>query len=107
VFGELRNTMKLAWMAALIHRENLLQKADCKLTILLDDVNLKLIDYAVPKSAAYRSVKSRNGYSTIVACGGVEFNPANALQNNVRLDNKIDTERARLIQTSGGEWWSP
>jgi hypothetical protein len=107
VFGELRNNMKLALAAALIRQENLLQKADCKLTILLDDVKLKLVDYPVPKSVAYRSVKSLNGYSTIVACGGVEFNPVGAVRNNVRLDNKIDSERARLIQMTGDEWWSP
>jgi hypothetical protein len=106
VFGELQNNMKFALVAALIHQEHLLQKAECKLTILLDETNLKLMDYPAPKSVAYRAVKSRNGYSTLVACGGVEINPTIPLRNNIRLDNKIDTERTRLIQMDGDEWWS-
>jgi len=111
VFGELRNNMKLALAAALIHQENLLQRANCRLTILLDETNLKLLDHPVPKMVEYRSVQSRNGFLTIVACGGVEINPLGGLRNNVRLDNRMDTERARLLQTAGvndggSEWWS-
>ena len=105
VFGELRNNMRFALAAALIRQENLLQKANCTLTILLDETKLKLVDYPEPKSVAFRSVRSQSGFSTIVACGGVEINPLDAVRNNVRLDNKIDAERARLIQTLGDEWW--
>ena len=105
VFGELRNNMRLALAAALIRQENLLQKANCTLTILLDETKLSLVDYPEPKSVAFRSVRSRSGFSTIVACGGVEINPLGAVRNNVRLDNRIDAERARLIQITGNEWW--
>ena len=107
VFGELRNNMQLALAAALIRQENLLQKSDCKLTILLDEKKLKMVDYPAPKSVAYRPVKSQNGYSTVVAFGGIEMNPLGALRNNVKLDNRIDSERGRLIQTVGNDWWSP
>ena len=107
VFGELRNNMKLALAAALIHQEKLLQKADCELTILLDEAKLKLVSHPVPKSVTYRSVKSQNGYSTIVACGGIEINPTGTLRNNLKLDNRIDSERTRLVQTTGNDWWSP
>lgn len=105
VFGELQNNMRLALVASLIRQENLLQKANCTLTILLDESKLRLVDYPEPKSVAFHSVKSRNGFSMIVACGGVEINPQKAVQNNVRLDNKIDAERTRLIPTLGDEWW--
>jgi len=107
VFGELRNNMKFALVAALIHQEKLLEKADCQLTILLDETKLKLVEQPEPKLVSYRSIKSQNGFSTIVACGGVEINPSGALKNNQRLDNKIDPERVRLIKTTGNEWWSP
>jgi len=106
VFGELRNNMKLAQVAALIHQENLLQRANCELTILLDETRLRLLEYPVPKFVEYRSVTTRNGFLTIVACGGIEINMQSALRNNVRLDNRIDTERARLVQLAGNEWWS-
>jgi hypothetical protein len=106
VFGELRNNMTFALAAALIHQENLLQKADCTLTILLDETRLKLMEHPVPKSVTNRSIKSQSGFSTIVACGSVEINPVGTVRNNVRLENRLDTERARLIQTTGDEWWS-
>ena len=106
VFGELRNNMKLALAAALIHQENLLRRGNCTLTILLDEANLRLLDHPVPKVAAYRSVQSRNGFLTIVACGGVEINPLGALRNHVRLDSRIDLERMRLLQTTRNEWWA-
>ena len=105
VFGDLRNNMRFALVAALLRQENLLQKANCTLTILLDETRLKLVDYPEPKSVSFRAVRSRNGFSMVVACGGVEVNPLNAVQNNVRLDNRIDAERARLIPTLGEEWW--
>jgi len=105
VFGELRNNMRFALVAALIRQENLLQKANCSLTILLDESKLKLVDYPEPKSVVFRSVRSRSGFSTIVACGGIEINPQGTVWNNLRLDNRIDAERARLIQAMGDEWW--
>ncbi|MDR0327039.1 MAG: DUF1598 domain-containing protein [Planctomycetaceae bacterium] len=108
VFGELRNNMKLALAAALIRQENLLQKANCSLTILLNEANLKLVEQPVPKMVTYCSVQSQNGYSTVVACGGVEINPSSAWRNNnLQLDHKIDSERKRLKETTGDEWWSP
>jgi hypothetical protein len=107
VFGELRNNMTFAMAAVLIHQENLLQKANCTLTILLDDAKLKLMEHPVPKSVANRSVKSQSGFSTIVACGSVEISPDGTVRNKVRLDNRLDAERTRLIQTTGSEWWSP
>ena len=106
VFGELRNNMRLALVAALIHQEDLLKKADCKWTILMDDTNLKLLDHPIPKLVDYHSVKSQNGYSTVVACGGIEINPLGTLRNTLRLDNKIDLERTRLILQTGNEWWA-
>ncbi|MCL2005507.1 MAG: DUF1598 domain-containing protein [Planctomycetaceae bacterium] len=103
VFGELRNTMTLALAAALIHQENLLHRSNCELSILLDESNLKLVEYPAPKWVPYGSVQSRNGFLTIVASGGIEINPHTALRNNVRLDSRIDSERARLIQFADGK----
>jgi hypothetical protein len=105
VFGELRNNMRLALAAALIRQENLLSKANCTLTILLDETKLKLVDYPEPKSVAFQSIRAQSGFSTIVACGGVEINPQDTVRNNVRLESRIDSERERLIQTLGDEWW--
>ena len=105
VFGELRNKMMLALVAALIHQENLLQRANCGLTILLDERNLRLLDHPVPMSVEYRAVQSRSGGMAIVVGGGIEISPASAVRTNLRLDNRIDTERTRLLQLTGTGWW--
>jgi len=105
VFGELRNNMTFALVAALIQQENLLQRVNCNLTILLDETRLRLIDHPVPRTVEYRAVTSRNGFLTIVASGGVEINPVVGLRNNVRLDSRIDADRSRLLQLTGNGWW--
>ena len=111
IFGELRNNMKIALTASLIHHENLFQRANCQLTILLDENKLPLMNYPVPEFVEFSSVQSRNGSQIIVAYGGIMINP---FGNNrigtepdvIRLDNTMDSQRTRLLQFDGDEWWS-
>ncbi|MDR0521155.1 MAG: DUF1598 domain-containing protein [Planctomycetaceae bacterium] len=107
VFGELVKDMEIAFVAAVIQQEKLLQKADCRLLILHDESKLKLIPYPQPKSVESKSVISKIGYSSVVACGGIEINPFGVLQTGLDLNEKMDAERKKLIQTKGKEWWSP
>ncbi|MGL4594998.1 MAG: DUF1598 domain-containing protein [Thermoguttaceae bacterium] len=105
VFGDLKNCMELAIAVALIHREDLLNKANCKVSCLADTSLLPLPQYPVPRQVPSQATISRNGRTNIVACGGVEINPFATLQQ-AKLDNKIDADRKSLVQTSGNSWWS-
>jgi hypothetical protein len=105
VFGDLKNCMEIAITVALIHRERLLEKANCKLTSFDDEKLLEPISYPVPKSVPSRAIISQNGQTTVVACGGVEVNPFITLQN-AQLNSKMDAERDKLVKTTGDAWWS-
>jgi hypothetical protein len=105
VFGDLRNCMELAITVALIRQEGLLEKANCKLNAFEDATLLKPVVYPVPKTVQSQATIAKNGRSFVVACGGVEVNPFNTLQN-AQLDSKIDTERNNLVKTTGNNWWS-
>jgi hypothetical protein len=102
IFGDLRNCMELAIAVALICQERLLEKANCKLNAFEDATLLKPVVYPVSKTVQSQVAIAKNG---LVACGGVEVNPFNTLQN-LQLDSKIDIERNNLVKTTGNNWWS-
>lgn len=105
VFGDLKNCMELAIAVALLHRENLLEKAGCKLPMFSERSPLKSESLPVPKYVPSQATVSRNGRSTIVACGGVEINPFLTV-DGAKLDSKMDPQHAQLSITEGKEWWS-
>ena len=49
IFRELRNCMDLSVVASLIEKENMADKADCRLTLLMDAKQLPIAEYNVPK----------------------------------------------------------
>ncbi|MDR1484411.1 MAG: DUF1598 domain-containing protein [Planctomycetaceae bacterium] len=101
VFGELRNCMGLAMVVALILREELLDKSGCSIRAIAEEPRMKTPSLPEPKFVAGKSVIAKN----VVACGGVEINPFNAIQA-AKLDNKIDNQREQLAKTTGDKWWS-
>jgi hypothetical protein len=101
VFGELRNCMSLAMVVALIIREDLLNKSGCSISAITDEPRMKTPQLPEPKFVAVKSIIGKN----VVACGGVEINPFNAIQS-AKLDNKIDKQREQLAKTTGNNWWS-
>ncbi|MDR3182786.1 MAG: DUF1598 domain-containing protein, partial [Planctomycetaceae bacterium] len=97
VFNVLKDNMHLALAAALIHQEQLLRKANCPLPMLSGsstaDRKLRSLNYPKPLSVPSRSAVTKNGYATVVVCGGIEINPVAALQKS-RLESKIDKDRS-------------
>lgn len=105
VFADLKNCMELAIAVALIQREGLLEKADCKVPTLAEHAMLKPVPLPAPRYVPSRASVFKNGRAVGVICGGVEINPFTTL-DNARLDNKIDKEHAALAKTVGNTWWS-
>ncbi len=105
VFGDLRNCMELAMAVALIQREGLLEKAGCKIPTMANVHLLTPPTLPIPKTVPSKALISRNGRSLIVACGGVEINPFEAI-HKAALDGKIDASRKELVETTGSTWWS-
>jgi len=77
VFGQLRNVMDISVVAALIHGENLLQRANCDIPILTGKKqDLALPSWNPPKSVDTQcSFVKRGREYLITASGGVEINP--------------------------------
>ena len=101
VFGDLKNCMDVAMVVALIHRENLLGKANCRLPAFSQSARLRLPTYPAPKTVAAKSIINRN----IVACGGVEINPFQKLED-CRLDSKLDALEQTLTVPTGETWYT-
>ncbi|MDR2170875.1 MAG: DUF1598 domain-containing protein [Planctomycetaceae bacterium] len=101
VFGELKNCMGLAMVVALILREDLINKSKCDIKTIMEEQRLKTPQLPEPKFVTVKSIIAKN----VVACGGVEINPFNTIQN-AKLDNKIDAIHGQLAKTIGNNWWS-
>jgi hypothetical protein len=109
IFRQLRNCMDLAVTAALIERENMADKADCRLTLLMDARQLPIAVYNVPKQVDSKAtfVKRSSSY-LISASGGVQFQPWAVIQNP-KEDPSTSAVRGEVLVTakkSTAWWWN-
>ena len=105
VFAELRNCIDLAVVSALILKENLSERAGCKLTALVDEKQLPVGEYAVPKhvdSAATAVKKGRNW--VIQASGGVMIQPWEIVQT-AQTSDKVAPVRSKAVGQRKTQWW--
>lgn len=105
VFGELRNCMDLAVVAALLTKENLPGQAGCDLAVLLDDQKVQVAEYHVPKTLASRASLTRKGREWIVSVsGGVDVDSWSVL-HRVETDQTLAETRAKATPDSPRWWW--
>ncbi len=107
IFRELRNCMDLAVVASLIERENMADKADLRLTLLMDANQLPVTVYNAPKQVDSKAsfVKRSHDY-LISASGGVQFQPWAIIQNS-KDDAKPSAARSEAITAAkrSTSWW--
>ena len=89
IFAEARGCMDVALVAALIYRENLQKKAGCQLTELTGATQIPAL--AVPAQVASDSLARRAGNGVVSVTGGVLVNPWETLENNVKVDETLDS----------------
>ncbi|MGI9177173.1 MAG: DUF1598 domain-containing protein [Pirellulales bacterium] len=76
VFAELTNCIDLAVVAALVHGQQLAQRAGCDLAALVDPTALKLPTYEGPSQVPTVASGLKKGSSWVLsASGGVKFQP--------------------------------
>lgn len=104
IFGELRNCMDLAVIAALITRQGLLQKADLHLPTLLGSANLTA-QFDPPKQVDTRAsfVETRRDY-IISASGGVMIDAWQVSGQHEQSD-RLAPVRAEVDTGRGDGWW--
>ncbi len=101
-FGQLRNVMDLAVVAALVDKEQLLARVGLELPELLNEVSVAV--YPSPKQVASKaSFLKRRGKYTISASGGVQIWPWQ-IADQTEESAAVDAVRGKLSADSG-QWW--
>lgn len=105
IFGELRNCMDLAVVAALIAKERLAAKAGLDLGVLLDSAELPIEEFVTPKQIDTKSsfVETRTSY-VISASGGVAIDAWGAARSKEASD-KLTPFREQAAEGRAETWW--
>jgi hypothetical protein len=108
-FGELRNVMDLCVVAALIAKEQLLAKADCRLPTLLGDKStLGVLPMNAPKTIESLCSSVKRGDQMIVMSGGVMISSWQVAAST-ELRPAVSQARAKAAPPAKGSqaWWNP
>jgi hypothetical protein len=108
-FGELRNLMDLCVVAALVSKEQLLEKANCDIPTIMSPYSpLSHVSLQSPKSIETLCSQVKRGNSVIVISGGVQI-------GSWEVTDKVETrpavaqvrEKAKPTGSAGRAWWNP
>jgi hypothetical protein len=109
IFRELRNCMDLSVVASLIEKENMADKADCRLTLLMDAKQLPIAEYNVPKQVDSKASFVKRSRDTLIsASGGVQFQPWSIIQSP-KEDASTSAARGEAVvaaKKSTAWWWN-
>jgi hypothetical protein len=103
VFGQLRNCMDLAVVAALITKEHLLEKTGCALPLMNSPADLPTVEFNAPKQVASQAslIRKSSGYIFSVS-GGVQFDSWGVVMKTEPSD-KVAALAAKLGAPKS--WW--
>jgi len=107
VFAELRNLMDLSVVAALIEKEQLIDKAGCSLSLLTEtDNNLTTDSWNPPKTIATQAslLKKRRGY-ILTASGGVQIESWRIASQSESSDTVDEVRTKSTVATDNAAWW--
>jgi hypothetical protein len=105
VFAELRNCMDLAVIAALVVKEDLATKANCDLSLLLDERQLAAAEYPVPAKVASQASLVRKGPGWILSLsGGVQVDSWSVLER-VESSADLTTQQRQAASGRRNRWW--
>ena len=107
VFAELRNLMDLSVVAALIEKEQLIDKAGCSLSLLTDTDNLLTTDsWNPPKTIATQASIVKKGRSYILtASGGVQIESWRVASQSESSDETEQVRATSAAATDNDAWW--
>lgn len=105
IFGQLRNCMDLAIVAALIAKENLTQKAGYSLPILMEPSGVAVEKFFPPKQVDSKASVIKKGRNWVIsASGGVQMNPWGVIAKNEKSD-ELATVRTQAASAEPATWW--
>jgi hypothetical protein len=103
VFGALRNCMDLAVVAALLTKEDLVERSGCTLSSLLDPTRTRGPVYHVPQTVASQAsfVRSHRGWIVSIS-GGVDVDSWSVLDH---IQQAPDLAPPRMPPANLPRWW--
>lgn len=105
VFGQLRNCMELAIVAALVVKERLPEKAGYSMTLLLDPSELETAEFVAPKAVDSKASLLKKGRNWVIsASGGVKVNSWSIADLVEQSDEPADA-RERSAPRDRTRWW--
>jgi hypothetical protein len=105
IFGQLRNCIDLAVLAALIHKENLAEKAGYSMPLLVSS-ELPVESYHAPKQVnSQASAVAKGGAWVLSVSGGVMINPWQPVEKPVPAP-ELGTARAKAAAPGNHWWWN-
>jgi hypothetical protein len=104
VFGDLRNCMDLAVVAALVVKENLPGKVNNRFPSLLGRDGLPTMKVDAPKQVDTQANLIKKGRNWIIAAGGVQMNPWSAVERS-EVSGELAAVRGKAASQSRAAWW--
>ncbi len=105
IFGELRNLMDLAVVAALVVNEDLADRTGCSLDLFLDPGALAVAKFEVPKSIDSKASLLHKGKQWLICVsGGVAVDSWEVIER-VEESKSTETIRAQALPPDDGRWW--
>jgi hypothetical protein len=105
VFGQLRNCMDLAVVAALIVRHDLPQKAQASLPTLMNNDGMETVQLPAPRQIASKAAVVNKGRKWVIAAGGVQINPWEIVEKS-ETSPAVAAVRTKAAIENAGQWWS-
>jgi hypothetical protein len=105
IFAELRNVMDMAVAAALISKEQLAEKSNCSLDVLLDTNAVRVPQLNAPKQVPTQANFVKKGRDFVIsASGGVQINSW-LIANENKVSDEIAPAREDAAKTRQTNWW--
>jgi hypothetical protein len=106
VFGQLRNCMDLAVVAALITKEGLAGRAGLDLALLMDPTQLPTVELETPKTVPTRANAIPKGSNVVIsASGGVEIFAGQFIKNAEPSGSLSPVHRQVEAGLAKKSWW--
>lgn len=105
IFGQLRNCMDLAVVAALVVRQGLPQKAQANLPLLMTTGGMETAQLPAPKQIASKAAVVHKGRKWVIAAGGVQINPWEIVEKS-ETSPKVAAVRRQATFENNDQWWS-
>jgi hypothetical protein len=104
VFGQLRNCIDLAVVGALIVKDSLPEKADCSLSVFLEDEKLPFERFVAPEHVASQASVMQKGSNWLISASGGVLISSWGIAAKTEPSTALAPQREKA-EPAGQNWW--